>query len=341
MPTGEAGSFPYPPCSTFTSRAGDVDPLEAIVLAKGIPSHISRFPGGCHTIIFPTPAYHFIPSLSAVRNPMRADAGAWNPEAPLPREAMHPRFGEFTGLDHQLAWFRRAGAARVVAALDLAGNRVLQGAGGDGRGVVSGLALSAGPGDTARLYRTPIAGRRDVFVVDAPADSILVSVEGFAPGSGAARARYASGPAPMRAQRLGLSDVLLLDGSQGEDLGTLDDAARYAASSSRVPRNGAVGLYWEIYGLEADDSVSYSLSTAEGRVASPIGRLGRALGMVAGDSASVQWTEHRGTSEAITGRSIVLSLSGLPTGKHLIRLRVRVRGQEPVSVSRWIEVVDP
>jgi hypothetical protein len=165
----------------------------------------------------------------------------------------------------------------------------------------------------------------------------LVSIEAAAAGIGAARARFGSGPPAMPAQRVTLSDLLLLDRPQ--PLFSLDSATARAASNIRVPKDGRIGLFWEVYGTQAGDSITYAISTAHRRVDSLLGRVGRSLGVLSNDSTRAQWVEHRRETIASFGQGVELDISGLGTGWHLIRLEARVQGQSPASVVREIEIV--
>jgi hypothetical protein len=167
-----------------------------------------------------------------------------------------------------------------------------------------------------------------------------VSFEAAGAAAGAARLRLAAGPPWMPEQRVALSDLVLLDYPRPL-VATLDSAIPRLAADVRVPMRGSIGLFWEIYGTQAGDSVTYSVSIAQPRRASVLGRFGVTLGVLASDSTRVQWVEHRRESLAVLGQGVTVDLGGLAPGRQVIRLEARVPGQLPVRVTREIEVVDP
>jgi hypothetical protein len=132
--------------------------------------------------------------------------------------------------------------------------------------------------------------------------------------------------------------VLLLD-SSGDLPPTLEAAAARAKPNTFVPRDAPLGLYWELYGLSAGDSITVALAAAEtGRsVATNIGRF---FGVVRDAQHSVvQWLEPIASDEPIAPRTIALDLSTLNYGGYTITLEVAIPGQDTVRVVRNIEIV--
>jgi hypothetical protein len=280
------------------------------------------------------PYYHFFPKLAAVRNPLGANREHWDLTAEYPTEHMRPRFGYFTEPGHQVAWFRRGDSARVVAGFDVPADTLL----GKSSLIAGALVVAKSPTAVPTLVRETVRGAPWTFVATTASDSVLFSLEAIAAGRGAGRVRYASGPPAMPAQRVAMSDVLLL-GPSDTLPSDLDEAVRLAARSTRVTEGSIVGLYWEVYGLQASDSTTVSLSVVENR-ASPIRQLGRLLGVVAaGDSVRVQWSDSRAGTAGVASRSLALDVSPLGRGGYTMQLMLTVPGQLPVSVKREIEVV--
>ena len=336
-PAGDAPiASPLTECPLAVLRTDTEDSFRTVVVRMGIPTDMARNAMKCPLLIFRQPLYRFFPALDAVRTPTRAPAEAWNVMARRSNEYYQPRWGDFAALEHQTAYFRGEGSARLVAALDIRHNELLQRAGAVGAAVV----LSAGPGDNAGIHRTPLPARPDVFLIAAPRDSMLLSLEAIGIGVGAARARFGAGPPAMPASGIALSDILVLD-QPLSDVTVLDTAAAYAASHLRVPRGGSVGLYWETYGVGPADTVIFTLSVAERRLGSALWRMGQALGVLSPDSSQVEWADSRRAGGRITGQSVVLDLSGLAKGTHVIRLAARRAGGDRVTVSRVIDIVDP
>jgi hypothetical protein len=315
--------------------------LSALLRSLGVPSF--RI-GGRNDINaeveillqYKQPTYHFFPSVAAMREPLRATAESWNLEDPNAMERYHPAFGAFTTLSHQIAWFKRDEHSRLVAAVDVAGNTLLGGP-TQQRLFTTALFLTRAPGDF-RMYRDTIPGTRTTYHSRVPAESTIVSVEFMVSGIGAGRVRLASGPPSMPAQRLQLSDLLLLDHADSLP-GNLDAAAPRARPNMTFDRAEPVGLFWEVYGLTRGDSVSYTVSAVEGR-RSAITNVARFIGIVGAErSTSVQWKEYVSSDAASPARNIAIDISALTRGGYTLRLEVVVPGQELVQISREIDVV--
>jgi hypothetical protein len=206
-----------------------------------------------------------------------------------------------------------------------------------GRLHTTALFLTGAPGDF-RMYRDTIPGTRTTYHSRVPAESTIVSVEFMVSGIGAGRVRLASGPPPMPAQRLQLSDLLLLDHADSLPA-DLDAAAARARPNMAFDRPNPVGLFWEVYGLARGDSVSYTVSAVEGG-RSAITNVARLIGIVGTErSSSVQWKEYVSTDAPSPARNIAIDISALTRGSYTLRLEVLVPGQEPVQISREIDVV--
>ena len=320
--------------------------FRAAIIRLGIPAYLalgagsapisgSRAPQVPELILqYRTPTYHFIPSLSAARAPLSATLEDWSPFEEDPAEQLWLRSGAFTQPDHQVAWFRRGDSARILAALDVSNDTLLQGAALIGGGVV----LATSPGDPPRIIRESIPTSAWTFAANVPADSAIVSLEAIAPTLGAGRARFASGPPPMPAQRVSLSDILLLQSADSLPP-DLEAAARAAAPSTRVAQGRSVGLYWEVYGLRPGDTSAVTLAVIP--QPSRLDAIARRLGFGDGsDRTLVGWTEVRSGPAGITGRSLALDMSTLGRGEYVIELEVAVLGQSPVRVRRRVEIVD-
>jgi hypothetical protein len=284
---------------------------------------------------YPQPTYHFLPALDAVRTPMHATEDSWNPRSVDAQERYHPPFGIFVPIRAQVAFFRRGDSARVIAASDVTADTLV------GRASLLGaaLALTRGPADPPRIFHDFLPATGATFDVRAPHESTLVSIEALGAGVGAGRTRFASGPPPMPAQRVTLSDVLLLDTPDSLPE-TLDVAARLAATRPAVYRGDTLGIFWEMYGLNTGDTVSFSLSAVE-RSMPALTRVGRVLGL-ARDAMRprLTWTDVITSGSAVIPRSVAIDLSGLGRGRYTLVLEARVPGLIPMMVRRDFEVID-
>jgi hypothetical protein len=285
---------------------------------------------------FPQPTYHFLPALTAVQAPMHATTASWTVDDARAPERYHPRLGYFASLQYQIGYFRRGDSARVVAAADVNGGALRLG--DSTRLLAAALVLSRSATDPKRLVpsaRQVAVPRYDVITTR---DSTLVSVEAIAAGYGAERARFAAGPPRMPAQRVAMSDLVLLDRPDLVPL-TLDAAAPHLAPNVTVAEGSAAGVFWEMYGLSGDDTVHFTLSSTE-RGSSVFARLGRLLGVTSQPSnLGVSWVELPKARRAVEGRSVSVDMSSLKVGTYDLHLEIQVPGQESVTVAREVRVV--
>jgi hypothetical protein len=319
------------------------DYFSSLVRGLGVPTYLmirgdgSPASGGPPQLLlqYQQPTYHFIPALSAVQNPLRAKGSDWELHDTRVSERFHPGFGIFETLDYQMAFFRRGREARIITSTNL-GNNALTLRVGE-RLTTSALILTRNP-DDIRVFRDSVPGTNKVFDTRAPAESTLVSIEVLAAGVGAARVRFASGPPPMKEQRVTASDILLMGSGTAS---SLESAAFAALPTTTVNRAAPLGLFWEVYGLQSGDSVTYSVSILEqGR--STLTNIGRTLGLVSQNrTSSVTWSDSSGERDPIAPRSIVVDISTLSRGLHTIRLDIIVPGQDTLRVTRNVRVSGP
>ena len=336
-PTPTEPGGPADACPMAVARQGTYHPFSFIVTRMGVPSHRVMNASQCTLLLFAPPLHHFLPSLAAARAPLRAPPTAWTLDSRSAKEFYRSRHGAFSTLDrYQLAYFRRGDTTRLVTAVDIESDTLLARSGLVGVSV----AVTRSPRAAILVRRTPIPERDDVFVLDVSRDSAIVSIEAVAAAVGAARMRLASGPPAMPAQRVTMSDIFLLDHPLPL-VTTIDSAITRIAADVRVPSNGSIGLFWELYGTQAEDSIAYTLSITERRDGSVIDRLGRALGVLSSDSTRVQWVEHRPAGAPVVGQGVTVSLAGLSPGTNVIRLSAHIPGQAPIAVVREIEIVGP
>jgi hypothetical protein len=324
-------------CPLAVARHGTFHPFSYIVTRMGVPSHEVMNSSQCRLLVFAHPLQHFLPSVAGARTPFRAPPTAWELNSRSAQEYYRSRHGRFSTLEnYQLAYFRRGDTTRLVTAADIESDTILA------RSPLVGIsvAVSTGPQAPPIVRKESIPGRGGVFVLDVPRDSAIVSIEAAALGVGASRMRLASGAPSMPMQRVTMSDLLLLDHPLPL-VTALNAAIPRIAPNIRVPANGSIGLFWELYGTADGDSVTYALSVNERQSGSVLDRVGRALGAISSDSTRVGWVEHRQSGGHVAGQGVTVSLAGLSPGWKIIRLEASVPGQLPVSVTREIEVVGP
>jgi hypothetical protein len=329
-----------PGTGRFLPLRDSYNPLGWIILRMGMPAfRVTEIPEAGRppttALQFFLPNYRFVPSLAAARSPLSPNRSAWDPLAAFPPEHFHTRFGAFVVLDHQITWFSREDSSLIVASMDIGAKPNIDQAEKTGMALI----LARSPADPSVIFRTPQRGSNAKFVVATARAPAIVSLEVLARGVGAGRARTASAPPDMPTQRVTASDLLLLE--ESEALPTLlADAIPLASHGTRIPERTKLGIYWELYGLEQQDSVTFTLTAArQSEDQSVIAGVARMLGQ-GEDSTRVRWAEQGLATGAVTGRSIALDLSTLRRGAYSLELEMRVPGQLPVTVRRELEIVE-
>jgi hypothetical protein len=145
----------------------------------------------------------------------------------------------------------------------------------------------------------------------------------------------------MPAQRVTISDILLAEPDSALPR-TLDEARERIRYTTRVDATKPVTLFWEVYGLAAGEVASVSLTSTR-LDSGALTRFGRLLGIVANATGvRLQFQDQAATGSPITPRAVVLNLGQqLPPGRYSLEIAVQVPGQQPASVTRVIDVVNP
>jgi len=249
-----------------------------------------------------------------------------------PREQYAPGYARsFTGLDAQVARFRRGDSTRIVAAYDVSADTIF--GRHKFRAALVAMGDEATPPSMSEVAESPA---RNVITVSTPWKSQLVGVELLARDSaGAARWRSGLAEIPLDSAKISLSDLLFVDG--GPSLpADLAEAIPRAHGGTKFRRDKQVGLFWELYGkTPADSALPISLTIT------PIDegffrRTFRALRIAPRVTPlKIRWREN-GASGVLSARSVLLDLSLVPVGKYVVKLEV---GNYPLAVaSRIIEV---
>ena len=249
-----------------------------------------------------------------------------------PREQYAPPYARsFTGLDAQVARFRRGDSTRIVAAYDVSADTIF----GRHRFAAALVAMGdeATPPSMSEVDESPA---RNVITISTPWKSQLIGVELLAKDSaGAARWRKGFPEIPFDSGKISLSDLLFVDGTPSLP-SDLNEAIPQAHGGTRFRRDRQVGLFWELYGkTPADSALPISLTIT------PIDegffrRAFRALRIVPKVTPlNIRWQEN-GAAGVLSARSVLLDLSLVPAGKYAVKLEI---GNYPLAVaSRIIEV---
>lgn len=215
---------------------------------------------------------------------------------------------------------------------------------------VSEVAEGAGAG--ARSVGGVIRMRAEV-----PVGAYVASVEWIEPDGTAARARYPIRRDTLAPGVLAVSDLLLHvptpthddlapDGAVAPSTAesgyprTLDDVAPSMLPVSELRAGRGVGVFWEVYGLDArGEAVSYDLSLRK-RGESFFRRAGRWLGLAGPvNPVRVRWTDAARPTGQTYGRSVrIATPATLAPGEYVLRLVVRTAGREDAISERALTV---
>jgi hypothetical protein len=278
------------------------------------------------------PGVSLAPPQEAVENPMGIDPDDWELEPRAGRERYDLPYGPLYSLPQQVAFFRRGDSARVVAATDFRGHPLaLSGA----REV--GMVLSRGPADVPVRVSTHELLDLHRFQVTVPDEHHLVSVEAVSDRRGVGRARFATGLVESSSGGLGLSNLLLFDWSatQGE---TLDRVFPHMMGTTEVTAESAVGVFWEVYGVEERETLSVTLQVTPEEDGGFFRRIGRVLRLVgATEGVRLGWEAPVG-GEAILGNSLQVDLGTLDPGRYRLEVTVEL-GDDSATESRRFSVL--
>ena len=283
--------------------------------------------------------YNFVPAPRAFASPADLRTEDWALKLRTARAMYAPTYvRHFRTLDrHQLAVFRRADTALVVAAYDVSADTLLA------RGSLTGGAFCALV-DSVRIA-PPIgsadttASVRGTFTTRVPWQPMVVSIELFNRGTkSAARARYGV-RMPSSEGRIAVSDLLLYAPPRDSTQRRLADVIPLALTTDRVRAREPLGLFWETYGLRPEGEVLAVSITIE-RIGDPWFRKAAERLHLASRTypLRVQWQEVPDRGDGVASRAVSLDLSRLAAGRYRIRLSSTPRGEAPVLATREVVV---
>jgi hypothetical protein len=147
------------------------------------------------------------------------------------------------------------------------------------------------------------------------------------------RARHGA-PAPPLESGFGVSDVAIVSPDFQERGLTLEAAL---LPSLRLRRNEVVGVYFEIYGVDAEEEVTVTLA-GDGGQPSVLGRVTSIFRRGQGAAAALVWHEPAGGNGAIAPRFLVLDLRSLPAGTPRLEITVTRADGSSVSAATAIQL---
>ncbi|HET9582384.1 MAG TPA: hypothetical protein VFP76_06170 [Gemmatimonadota bacterium] len=279
----------------------------------------------------------FAPDAGTWERPWESEPSATTLEDEGARTTYSPAYAEqFLDLDHQLAVFRRADSARVVAAWSLPADSLT----GPDHPVRTALAVAAGPDGPVRLARKVVREAAGFLAASAPWAPAVVSVEAWSPEADlAARARYGLPIEGAVGARPALSDLLLIDPTEPLPV-SLEVAQPRARGTTRVGSGSTLGVYWELYPPGGGRyAVRWSLRLRDNRGGFWRG-LGAALGLAdaAGGATAIEWVEDLPADAAVAARALALTLPELPSGAYVLELEAVLPDSRRARAERRIVV---
>jgi hypothetical protein len=275
--------------------------------------------------------WEFIPPLETVRDPTLLRGDEW------PLSESHPTTTRYAPeyarhimmLPHQLAVFPRRGAALLVAGYALPEDSLPP----DPRLRAALVAMDDVGGHRTESPWQPNAASGALYV-ELPARNTVVSLE-LREDSTRAVARRRQAVAWDSDARV--SDLLLLAHPDARPVEVME-AARIARGSAILAPGERVGVFWEMYDVEASDSVQVRVGLIPGRAVWGRRRL-EAIGIVKGArTVRMGWSEGVEAGEVV-GRSLAVGIPpDLRPGDYTLEVTVTAPGMAPATARRLITV---
>ncbi|MFQ5550443.1 MAG: hypothetical protein ACE5FJ_04305 [Gemmatimonadales bacterium] len=253
-----------------------------------------------------------------------------------PSRHIPPYTRRMVELPHQVGIFRRGDSLLAVAAYQLPDSL---------SAVPLHAALVTATGGRASEHMTYRAesGVRGDFMSMSEAKSMVISLEVLArDATFGARTRYGIAPPSLNSAGVGASDIIVFEVREDRIPENLDEAQFLMLGDLNIPRNAALGLYWELYGLvSASDSVATSISI-ERTDRGLLRGLFEAIGLAGrrGPEVSLEWQNASGETTRVFPRAVIVDLNDIDDGNYVIRLTVGTATGESVVVERRITILD-
>jgi hypothetical protein len=278
--------------------------------------------------------YAFLPALHALDHLGHIAVGDWNLDDARAPTGYAPSYARsMHDLPHQIAAFRRGDSTLVVAAWDARRDTTLIGR------PLDGALVLASDGEIRAIARAPDVRATGRIGVTGMIDSGVASLEVLAAHDRrAARARL--GLPGRSGAAVALSDLLLYVPSEASptDLRSVRDSM---LTSDVVPTSRGVGVFWEMYGLQAHrggEPVQFTL-TVEQIGVSWLRRAAERFRLADPTTGlRIQWQEVPQRTDGIAPRGVRLDLSRLRSGRYHVALTALADGAPPAVAERQIEL---
>ena len=317
--------------------------LEAMVLRYGWPVAWGKPPvrigmtlGSEGAVGFDAkPTLAFGPSARAIEDVSSVGDDSYHLTDPRAPARFTPQEVTAIGsLRRQVSAFRRGDSTLIVAAFDAEGDTALANA----QDPMPALVLLRDE-HTAPIIVRGVAGKRGVLSGTSPWRPALVAVEMLDTATRrSARARDGLSARDSVAYRVDLSDLLLFGAADSSSAFTLDGVAANALASDRVASGTRLGLFWEMYGLVANERVTATVGlvpTGSGllRRLAERARLAQPRSPV-----HLQWSDAPEVVGSVGGRALVLQLVDIPPGRYTVELTVTVDAQPTLRAASVVEI---
>jgi hypothetical protein len=329
------------------------------------------------TAEYSRPRYHPVPAWSAIADPWHSDGSEWDLGAPedrgvsigdilagrstrggpvwWPVEHFESRGRPFIQLSHQEGLFRRDTAILFAMASDLVP--------ADFEGVVNdtlhgALIFATGPDSMTAESRWGVTGHGNAFRAMVVSRPQMVGLELFGrhPRGVVARDRFGIDPPPTLAamtpgEFAASRPVLLRPVPGGTDLPSDPDVILSRMfGSTQLENPTRVGVYWEIYGFAATDTVDVAIRVERLEDAPGLlRRVGIRLGIARQPDAGVTvgWREAGAGNAvwtmagriAIQGRARTVDISGLSAGSYNLVTTIQRANGSTATGSRRFSVI--
>jgi hypothetical protein len=329
--------------SPYIAKGKDV---EATILRYGWPVAWGRTRVGLGTSLGSDNAVGFDPKLTLAFGP---DLRALDDVSTVGDETYHltnpqasARFSPASvtaigAVRRHVATFRRGDSTLVVAAFDAEGDTAMAGA----HDPVPALVLLRDEHTPSVVVRGS-AGRHGVLTATAPWRPQLVAVEMLDTATRrSARSRDGLAHRDTVHYRVELSDLLLFAAEDSVNSFSLDGVASRALASGRLVTGTRLGLFWEMYGVDANERVTATVGLVPVE-SGLLRRLAERARLASPRSAvHLQWSDAPEVRGSIGGRALVLDLGDIPTGRYTVELSLSVDGQPALRAESGVEVVSP
>ena len=282
------------------------------------------------------PAYPFVPLTGMVDYPWRTDSSLWSPDYRPALGRYGPTYAKtLVVLRHQSALFRRGDTAVVVLAWDASDQQAP-------RGPIEAALIVSDSGLHAGVSRLTSNEPRGSLTARTTWGGVLVSAELRQEATAwTARSRYGIQPPLAVGARVTLSDVLLYHaGADAPE--NLEQAAERALGTMRLKSSDKIGMYWELYGVDAAGEQATVTITVVPELEETgfFTRQARRLSLMkATEPVSMRIGDQTTPGVNRASRAVSLDISTLSKGTWRIEVEIEVKGQPyALHSERTIEV---